>query len=53
MAVPELTVEGVVFPPVVACPPGSGRKHFLAGGGALTCCVPGHVIYVLVLSMIN
>ncbi|PAN17594.1 hypothetical protein PAHAL_3G142600 [Panicum hallii] len=28
----EVAVEGVVFPPV-ACPPGSSRKHFLAGGG--------------------
>ena len=36
MAVSEVAVDGVVFPPVaVARPPGSGRSHFLAGAGAL------------------
>jgi hypothetical protein len=30
----EVTVEGIVFPPV-ARPPGSALTHFLAGGGAL------------------
>jgi len=34
MAVSEVAVDGVVFPPV-ARPPGSGRSHFLAGAGAL------------------
>nr|CAB3460436.1 unnamed protein product [Digitaria exilis] len=28
----ELTVEGIVFPPLIR-PPGSVRSHFLAGGG--------------------
>ncbi|WVZ61066.1 hypothetical protein U9M48_010994 [Paspalum notatum var. saurae] len=32
MAVSEVVVDGVVFPPV-ARPPGSGRSHFLAGAG--------------------
>jgi hypothetical protein len=34
MAVPEVVVEGVVFPPV-ARPPGSAVSHFLGGAGAL------------------
>ena len=34
MAVPEVVVEGVVFPPV-ARPPGSAGSHFLGGAGAL------------------
>ncbi|CAL5096747.1 unnamed protein product [Urochloa decumbens] len=29
----EVTVEGIVFPPVMARPPGSALTHFLAGGG--------------------
>lgn len=34
MAVSEVVVDGVVFPPVVPRPPGSGRSHLLAGAGA-------------------
>jgi chalcone isomerase len=34
MAVSEVAVDGVVFPPV-ARPPGSGRSHFLAGAGKI------------------
>jgi chalcone isomerase len=36
MAVPEVVVEGVVFPSV-ARPPGSAGSHFLGGAGALRC----------------
>ncbi|GJN22863.1 hypothetical protein PR202_gb10465 [Eleusine coracana subsp. coracana] len=33
MTVSEVAVDGVVFPPAVARPPGSGRSHLLAGAG--------------------
>jgi len=43
MAVPEVVVEGVVFPSV-ARPPGSAGSHFLGGAGALRCVeVPFHL----------
>lgn len=34
-AVSELDIEGFVFPPVVAKPPGSSKSLFLGGAGRL------------------
>jgi hypothetical protein len=41
MAVPEVVVDGVVFPPV-ARPPGSAGSHFLGGAGASRCVLMVH-----------
>ncbi|CAN6286369.1 unnamed protein product [Urochloa humidicola] len=43
MAVSEVAVDGVVFPPV-ARPPGSGRPHFLAGAGVRGLEIGGNFI---------
>ncbi|KAF0911007.1 hypothetical protein E2562_005395 [Oryza meyeriana var. granulata] len=43
MAVSEMEVDGVVFPPV-ARPPGSGRTHFLAGAGVRGVEIAGNFI---------
>lgn len=41
MAVPEVVVDGVVFPPV-ARPPGSAGSHFLGGAGPSRCVLGFH-----------
>ncbi|WVZ61065.1 hypothetical protein U9M48_010993 [Paspalum notatum var. saurae] len=43
MAVSEVVVDAVVFPPV-ARPPGSGRSHFLAGAGVRGLEIGGNFI---------
>ncbi|XP_044985709.1 chalcone--flavanone isomerase [Hordeum vulgare subsp. vulgare] len=43
MAVSELEVDGVVFPPL-ARPPGSAHAHFLAGAGVRGMEIGGHFI---------
>ncbi|KAJ1292970.1 hypothetical protein BS78_01G031900 [Paspalum vaginatum] len=43
MAVSEVVVDGVAFPPV-ARPPGSGRSHFLAGAGVRGLEIGGNFI---------
>uniref|UniRef100_A0A0D9W0R8 Chalcone-flavonone isomerase family protein n=1 Tax=Leersia perrieri TaxID=77586 RepID=A0A0D9W0R8_9ORYZ len=43
-AVSELEVDGVVFPPAVTRPPGSGNTHFLAGAGVRGMEIAGNFI---------
>ncbi|CAA7398158.1 unnamed protein product [Spirodela intermedia] len=43
-AVSELDIEGFVFPPVVAKPPGSSKSLFLGGAGVRSLEIQGRVI---------